>query len=43
MIPEAIKIIKENNMLNKDGIIVTKIDTSEEIYDGYERYKLKWE
>ncbi|MDR5586931.1 MULTISPECIES: 16S rRNA (guanine(966)-N(2))-methyltransferase RsmD [Clostridium] len=36
MIPEAIKIIKENNVLNENGIIVTKIDTIEEIYDGYE-------
>ena len=36
MIPEAIKIIKENNILNEDGIIVTKIDSIEEIYEGYE-------
>lgn len=36
MIPEAIKIVKENSMLNRDGIIVTKIDTIEEIYNGYE-------
>ncbi|MDU5109408.1 MAG: 16S rRNA (guanine(966)-N(2))-methyltransferase RsmD [Clostridium sp.] len=35
MIPKAIEIIKENNMLNKDGIIVTKIDSIEEIYEGY--------
>jgi 16S rRNA (guanine966-N2)-methyltransferase len=40
MIPEAIKIVKENDMLVKDGIIVTKIDTVEEIYDGYEDIKL---
>lgn len=36
MIPEAMKIIKENNLLQKDGLIVTKIDTIEEIYEGYE-------
>ncbi|MBE6070953.1 MAG: 16S rRNA (guanine(966)-N(2))-methyltransferase RsmD [Clostridium butyricum] len=40
MIPEAIKIIVENNMLKEDGIIVTKIDTIEEIYIGYEKMKL---
>ena len=36
MIPEAMKIIKENDMLHEDGIIVTKIDSMEEIYEGYE-------
>lgn len=36
MIPEAMKIVKENNLLQKDGLIVTKIDTIEEIYEGYE-------
>lgn len=36
MIPEAIKVIKENNMLDNNGIIVTKIDSIEEIYEGYE-------
>jgi len=40
MIPEAMKIVKENDMLVKEGIIVTKIDTIEEIYDGYEDIKL---
>ena len=40
MIPEAIKIIKENNLLLNDGIIVTKIDSIEEIYEGYEDIKL---
>lgn len=40
MIPEAMKIIKENEMLKEDGIIVTKIDTIEEIYDGYEDINL---
>lgn len=36
MIPEAIRIVKEKNLLQKDGIIVTKIDSIEEIYPGYE-------
>lgn len=35
MIPEAIKIIYDKKILNKDGIIVTKIDSIEEIYEGY--------
>jgi 16S rRNA (guanine966-N2)-methyltransferase len=40
MIPEAMKIIKEHKMLKEDGIIVTKIDTIETIYEGYEDIKL---
>lgn len=40
MIPEAMKLIKENNMLHEDGIIVTKIDTIEDIYSGYEDIEL---
>jgi len=40
MIPEAMKIVKENNLLHRDGLIVTKIDTVEEIYDGYDDIKL---
>ena len=40
MIPETIKIVKKNNMLAEDGIIVTKIDSIEEIYEGYEDIKL---
>lgn len=40
MIPEAMKIIKENNLLQEDGLIVTKIDSIEEIYEGYEDIKL---
>ncbi|PRR84153.1 16S rRNA (guanine(966)-N(2))-methyltransferase RsmD [Clostridium vincentii] len=40
MIPEAIKIVKENQLLQPDGLIVTKIDTVEEIYEGYEDIKL---
>jgi len=34
------KIIEENKMLNEDGIIVTKIDSIEEIYEGYGSIKL---
>ncbi|MGL4773879.1 MAG: 16S rRNA (guanine(966)-N(2))-methyltransferase RsmD [Clostridium sp.] len=39
MIPEALKIIKELSLLAEDGIIVTKIDSIEEIYEGYENIK----
>ncbi|SHE60496.1 16S rRNA (guanine(966)-N(2))-methyltransferase RsmD [Clostridium fallax] len=40
MIPEAVKIIEDRNILQEDGIIVTKIDTSEEIFQGTEKIKL---
>lgn len=40
MIPEAIKIIKMKDLLSKTGIIVTKIDSMEEIYEGYEDIKI---
>lgn len=40
MIPEALKIVEENNMLKEDGIIVTKIDSIEEIYEGYNEIKI---
>ena len=40
MIPEAMKIVEENDLLNEDGIIVTKIDSIEEIYEGYNSIKL---
>ncbi len=40
MIPEALKIIEENDMLNEDGIIVTKIDSIEEIYEGYNKIRI---
>ena len=36
MIPEAIKIIYDKKLLKEDVIIVTKIDSIEEIYEGYE-------
>lgn len=34
MIPEAIDIIAKNKLLNPDGIIVSKIDTKEIIFEG---------
>lgn len=34
MIPKAIAVIHSNSMLDKAGIIVTKIDSSETIYEG---------
>lgn len=40
MIPEAMKIIKQHEILDKSGIIVTKIDTIETIYEGYEDIKV---
>ena len=40
MIPEAMQIVKEHNLLKDDGIIVTKIDSIESIYEGYGDIKL---
>lgn len=40
MIPKAVEIIEELIMLNEDGIIVTKIDTKEELYEGTENIVL---
>ncbi|KAJ51522.1 16S rRNA (guanine(966)-N(2))-methyltransferase RsmD [Clostridium tetanomorphum] len=37
MIPPAMEIIDQNNILDKDGLIVTKIDSSEELYNGTDR------
>ncbi|MEY7999576.1 16S rRNA (guanine(966)-N(2))-methyltransferase RsmD [Clostridium sp. Mt-5] len=34
MIPPAVELIEKENLLCKNGIIVTKIDTDEKIYDG---------
>ena len=34
MIPPAIEIIADNDLLRRDGLIVCKIDSSEEIYEG---------
>ncbi len=36
MIPPSLEFIKKLNLLQKDGLIVTKIDSEEEIYGGYE-------
>lgn len=36
MIPPAIDIILEQNLLDNDGVIVTKIDTKEILYEGNE-------
>ena len=33
---DPMKIIKEHKLLKEEGIIVTKIDSIEEIYEGYE-------
>ena len=40
MIPEAMKIIHDRKLLNEDGIIVTKIDSIEEIYEGNDNIAL---
>lgn len=40
MIPPAMEVIDKKNLLVKDGLIVTKIDTSEEIYNGTDRIVL---
>lgn len=34
MIPPIIEIVGSKKLLCEDGIIVTKIDTDEEIYEG---------
>jgi 16S rRNA (guanine(966)-N(2))-methyltransferase RsmD len=34
MIPPAIEIIAKNGLLSKDGLIVCKIDSAEEVYHG---------
>lgn len=36
MIPPAIKIIEDHNILVRDGLIVTKIDSKEVIFEGTE-------
>lgn len=40
MIPPAMQIVDDNNLLNRDGLIVSKIDSSEEIYQGTDNIKL---
>lgn len=40
MIPPAMENIDKKELLDKEGLIVTKTDSSEEIYEGTERIKL---
>jgi len=40
MIPPAVEKIDEYNLLRKDGLIVSKIDSSEKIYEGTENIVL---
>lgn len=40
MIPPAIDIITKGNLLKKDGLIVCKIDTKENLYEGNLKIKL---
>lgn len=40
MIPKAIETIENLNLLDKDGIIVTKIDSKEEIFKGTDKILL---
>lgn len=40
LIPPAIKIVADKNLITEDGIIVTKIDSSEDIFEGYGNIKL---
>lgn len=40
MIPPAMEIIEKNNLLDKKGLIVTKIDTKEVLFEGTETIKL---
>jgi 16S rRNA (guanine(966)-N(2))-methyltransferase RsmD len=40
MIPPAVEIISEKNLLAKDGLIVAKIDSSEKLYTGNEAIEL---
>lgn len=37
MIPLAVEIIEKEGILERDGLIVTKIDTQEEIYQGTDK------
>ncbi|MEG0133522.1 MAG: 16S rRNA (guanine(966)-N(2))-methyltransferase RsmD [Clostridium sp.] len=40
MIPPSLELIKKYKLLQMDGLIVTKIDSGEEIYPGYEDIEL---
>ncbi|MTK11149.1 MAG: 16S rRNA (guanine(966)-N(2))-methyltransferase RsmD [Clostridiaceae bacterium] len=37
LIPPAVEIIEKEGLLDKEGLIVTKIDTKEELYQGTEK------
>ena len=41
MVKSSIDLIFEYNLLKKDGLLVSKYDTSEELYEGKENLKLK--
>lgn len=40
MIPPAVEIISSTGLLDKEGLIVSKIDSSEDIYEGNEKIVL---
>ena len=40
MIPKAIDMITEGNLLDPNGLIVTKIDSTEDIYKGNHKIEL---
>lgn len=40
MIPPAMEIVYNKELLKEDGLIVTKIDSSESIYEGFKNIKL---
>lgn len=40
MIPKAIEMITEGNILDSQGLIVTKIDSVEDIYEGNDKIQL---
>ena len=40
MIPPAIELIEANNLLNSEGLIVTKVDSKEIIFEGSSKIKL---
>lgn len=37
MIPPAVEIVEKEGLLDKEGIIVTKIDSQEELYEGTDK------
>ncbi|OPJ61767.1 16S rRNA (guanine(966)-N(2))-methyltransferase RsmD [Clostridium oryzae] len=40
MIPKAIELVYQYQLLQSHGIIVTKIDSKEDIYEGFEKLRL---